>query len=109
MTYERNDYTKGSRWRVVRAGAQLWGWEPIAGGFQGWGRDLVVGRILTCAGSSMTSGDGVPAIKWLDEKGAMLAVDCCFKPVKGGMWGGQVPEDGFLERIEATAEAEAAR
>ena len=57
------------------------------------------GDILTCAGSSMTFGDGVPALKWTDENGDWIANDCTFTPVQGGMWSGQIPEDGYLEEV----------
>lgn len=48
----------------------------------------------------MTFGDGVPALKWKDADGEWLANDCLFQPVQGGMWSGQVPEDGYLEAVE---------
>lgn len=93
-------YEKGKRYRVVKAGAKLYGMKPTSPHCQrGWAKDLSVGEILTCAGSSMTCGDGVPALKWQDENGKWLANDCIFNPIKGGMWGGQVPEDGFLEEV----------
>jgi hypothetical protein len=91
-------YEKGKKYRVVRAGARLSGYRPTAPYCQeGWSRSLEVGEVITCAGDSMTFGDGVPAIKWLDANGKWIANDCLFHPVKGGMWGGQVPADGFLE------------
>jgi hypothetical protein len=94
-----SDFKEGTRWRVVKEGAKLWGMKPIAPYTQqGWGRDLVVGDVLTCGGSGWTGGDGVPAIKWCGADGEWLANDCLFAPVKGGMWGGQVPADGYLER-----------
>jgi hypothetical protein len=97
----RDDYPKGSRWRVTMPGAKLWGMVAAGRGcYEGWNKHLQVGDIITSDGTSMTSGDGVPAIKWLDENGDMLAVDCCFAPTKGGMWDGEVPEDGYLEPVE---------
>lgn len=96
-----SDFKQGTRWRVVREGARLWGMVPIAPyAQQGWQRQLRVGDVLTCGGMGMTFGDGVNAIKWLGENGEWLANDCLFEPVKGGMWGGQVPGDGYLERLE---------
>lgn len=96
----RRDYKKGRRYRVVRAGARLRGMQPISScAQQGWRKDLEVGEILTCLGESMTFGDGVPAIKWGDETGEWLANDCIFSPVTGGLWGGQVPADGYLEEM----------
>jgi hypothetical protein len=93
-------YEKGKKYRVVKEGGRLWGMKSTAPYCQtGWGKNLSVGEIITCAGSSMTMGDGVPAMKWLDENGEYLANDCLFSPVQGGMWGGQLPEDGFLEEI----------
>ncbi len=93
-------FEKGKRYRVIRAGAHLTGMQPAGrNAQQGWRQDLNVGDILTCSGSSMTFGDGVPALKWTDENGDWLANDCTFTPVQGGMWGGQVPEDGYLEEV----------
>lgn len=96
ITYERAHYTKGSQWMVTRAGAYLFGWQPIRGGQQGCRTDLTPGMVLTCDGTSWTGGDGVPALKWTDQNGDWIATDCTFYPTKGGMWGGQVPADGFL-------------
>lgn len=91
-------FEKGKRYRVIRPGARLSGMQPARPGtLQGWKRDLAVGDILTCLGTSMTRGDGVPAVKWADENGEQLAVDCTFDPVSGGLWSGQVPVDGYLE------------
>lgn len=104
MTYER-----GKKYRVVKEGGRLWGMKPTAPYCQtSWSKNLEVGEVLTCAGTSMTTRpffaaacrSGVPAMKWLDENGNHLANDCLFMPVKGGMWGGQLPEDGFLEEIQ---------
>ena len=94
-------YEKGKRYRVVKAGAQLRGMQPTGPNVQrGWGKDLEVGDVLTCLGTSMTFGDGVPALKWADENGEWLANDCRFSPVQGGMWSGQIPVDGYLELVE---------
>lgn len=99
-------YEKGRKYRVVKPGAKLSGYKPTAPYVQeGWSKRLEVGEILTCAGSNMTMGDGVPALKWNDEHGKWIANDCLFRPVKGGMWGGQVPEDGFLEELPETTAA----
>jgi hypothetical protein len=93
-------YEKGRRYRVVKAGAKLSGMKPVAPYCeQGWGKELEIGEVITCAGTAMTFGDGVPAMKWHDADGRWLANDCLFSPVKGGMWGGQVPEDGYLEEV----------
>lgn len=95
------NYEKGRRYRVVRAGARLRGMQPAGRGCQrGWRKDLAVGEILTCSGTSMTFGDGVPALKWADEDGKWLANDCIFDPVAGGMWSGQKPVEGYLELVE---------
>jgi hypothetical protein len=48
----------------------------------------------------MTMGDGVPALKWGDAEGKWLANDCLFMPIQGGMWGGQIPADGYLEVVD---------
>ena len=96
----RQQCVSGKKFRVVREGARLCGFKPAGPHCQqGWRRDLQVGEVITCGGESMTFGDGVPAIKWLDADGKWIANDCLFHPVKGGMWGGQIPEDGYLEEV----------
>lgn len=90
-------YEAGKKYRVVKEGARLTGMQPTAPYVQqGWSKDLHVGDVLTCAGSSMTRGDGIPALKWKDENGEWLSNDCLFEPVQGGLWGGQVPAEGYL-------------
>jgi len=66
---------------------------------EGWAKKLRVGEVLTCDGSSMTFGDGVPIIKWFDENGHWLANDCEFKPAVGGMWT-SLPDPTCLEVVE---------
>jgi hypothetical protein len=93
-------YEAGQKYRVIREGARLTGMVPVAPYCQqGWSKQLHVGDVITCAGSGMTFGDGVPALKWKDEDGEWLANDCTFQPVQGGMWSGQIPEDGYLQQV----------
>ena len=94
-------YEKGKQYRVIKDGAHLSGMRPVAPyTHQGWRMNLSLGQVITCDGTSMTFGDGVPALKWSDENGNYLASDCLFSPVKGDIiWGGQVPADGFLEAV----------
>lgn len=93
------NFRAGQRWRVIKAGASLWGWKPCGpGAQQGWRQELAVRTILTCNGSAMSGGDGVPIIKWSDEHGKPLAGDCEFQPATGGMWS-SAPADGYLELI----------
>jgi hypothetical protein len=48
------NYEKGKRYKVVKEGSSLWGMKPVSPYVQrGWRKDLAVGEILTCAGSSM--------------------------------------------------------
>lgn len=107
MGYDRTDDVEGSRWRVVKAGARLFGWTPIVGGHQGGGRRLNPGDALTCTGSARTMGDGGPALMWAGPQGEPLAADRTFTPVKEGTWGGQVPEDGFVEPAQPAQGARA--
>ena len=108
MTDEEREYRaqfqQGRRFRVAMPGCRLWGMQP-SGPYcqQGWAKNLAVGEILTCLGESMTSGDGVPAIKWGGPDGEWLANDCTFdhRQVIGGMWGGQIPAPGILESLPA--------
>lgn len=94
----RADFCEGRKFRVIKAGAKLQGMQPVRGGQQGWAQSLAVGTILTCAGKSMTFGDGVPIVKWTDENGKFLANDCEFKPSLGGMWS-SYPNPEFLEAV----------
>lgn len=95
------DYLAGRKYRVIKEGAQLTGMQPAGPNCQqGWSQKLQVGDVLTYAGQSMTFGDGVPAMKWKDAAGQWIANDCLFRPAQGGMWGGQVPEDGYLEPVD---------
>jgi hypothetical protein len=97
----RKLFQAGRRFRVAAPGCRLTGMQPHrTGGRVGWGLSLAVGDELTCAGTSMTSGDGVPAVKWWDALGRRLAEDCLFEPVIGGMWGGQYPVPGRLEPLD---------
>lgn len=95
----REEYAPGARFVVAREWCWLDGMQPAGrGAFTGWRRDLHIGDVIEVATIGMTFGDGVPAIKWGDENGEWLASDCTFRPVQGGMWGGQVPADGCLQR-----------
>lgn len=95
-------FRAGQRWRVIKAGGSLFGWQPCPGGQQGWRQDLAVGTVITCNGRSMSGGDGVPIIKWSDENGKPLAGDCEFHPQTGGMWA-SAPADGYLELVLPTS------
>ena len=96
----RDLFIKGAKFRVIKKGAYISGMKPIAPyASQGHHEHLDVGRILTCAGSSMTHGDGVSAVKWLDADGNWICNDALFSHVIGGMWGGQIPEPGWLELV----------
>lgn len=99
-------YEAGKRYRVIKEGARLEGMKPVAPYCQqGWSQDLHVGDVITCGRTSMTFGDGVPALKWLDENGEWIANDCLFRPVQGGMWGGQIPVEGYLVEHGAGGES----
>lgn len=95
-------FKKGQKFRVIKAGAKISGMVPIAPWTQqGFRRELEVGDVLTCRGSSMTAGDGVPAIKWADEKDDWICNDPLFYPqLDNGMWTGQYPARGYLEPID---------
>ena len=96
----RDQFVRGAQFKVIKPGAWISGTRPIAPYTRQGHREILdVGRVLTCAGSSMTAGDGVPAVKWLDEKGRYICDDAIFSHVIGGMWGGQLPEPGWLERL----------
>ncbi|WP_306150708.1 hypothetical protein [Roseovarius sp. MMSF_3281] len=89
-------FKAGQQWRVIKQGARLSGMQPA--GYcaqQGWSMALEVGTVLTCAGVSMSFGDGVPLVKWLDAEGKHLANDCTFHPSNGAMWW-NAPAPGWL-------------
>lgn len=92
----QSDFKPGTKWRVTRPGATLHGMKP-AGPYaqQGWREVLEVGTILTVNRTSMSFGDGVPIVKWLDAGGKWIANDCEFSPSTGGMWH-QVPDLRYL-------------
>jgi hypothetical protein len=95
-----NQFVRGAKFRIVKAGANISGMVPIAPYTQqGFREGLAVGTVLQCAGSSMTSGDGIPAIKWLREDGKSICNDAVFSHVQGGMWSGQYPAPGWMELI----------
>lgn len=97
---EQHDYRKGRKFRVIKNGARLTGLKPSGPWAQiGWGRILREGDVLTCAGESMTFGDGVPVIKWLDENGQWMANDCEFSPSIGSLWFSR-PDPSYLEPID---------
>lgn len=95
----RGLFTVNRRFRIIKSGGSLYGMRAIRGGQQGWRKMLDVDEVITCKDSSMTFGDGVPAVKWADANGIRLAHDCLFWPVIGGMWGGQIPMPGYLEPV----------
>lgn len=95
----RNEpFPRGSRWRVVRPGAAIAGMVPSGPGCQTFfRRPLAVGDVLTSLGTSMTMGDGVPALKWGDEAGENICNDAVFEPHVGTMWQGLRPDPSYLE------------
>lgn len=96
----RSQFVRGKQFRCL-VPVKLWGMQPAGPGVQrGWSAVMPEGTVLTCAGESMTFGDGVPAVKWLDENGKHIANDCLVRDVVGGMWGGQLPRPGLLEVVE---------
>lgn len=105
---EARDYKAGMRFRVIKAGGRLQGlvpWEGQSNAWGGWTRVLHVGDVITCTGSRMGWGsDSVYSVQWEDPEGKACYVD--FHPMKGGMWGGLPPADGYLERVEEEADGQ---
>lgn len=90
-------FTKGKRYRVIKNGARITGMVSLGyGAFTGFSCKLPIGTIITCSGSSMSFGDGVPLVKWTDEKGNFICNDAEFSPSVGGMWNRQ-PDSSYLE------------
>lgn len=93
----QKDFLKGRKYQVIKPGI-LSGWSPVQGGMKGFSQPMDVGAVLTCDGVSMSSGDGVPVVKWLDENGGHIAIDCEFRPSVGSMWS-SFPHPGHLELV----------
>jgi hypothetical protein len=91
------DFVRGRRFVVIKDGARISGMKPSGPYVQsGFSLPLHRGDILTCAGESMTMGDGVYAVKWLDAAGKYICNDAIFSPYVGGMWGGLRPDPAYL-------------
>lgn len=103
MTTKQSDWKAGASYRVIREGARLRGMLPARAPngclyHIGWGRSLAVGEVIVCDGTTMTMGDGVPAVKWRDQNVTTGIRDCIFSPQVGNMFS-MVPADGYLEPI----------
>ena len=91
-------FKAGRKFEVVEPGCHIWGMTPTAPYTQtGFRLDLQPGDVITCRGSSMTSGDGVPAIKWADKDCQWICNDPTFSPaLDNSMWSGVYPMRGYL-------------
>jgi len=92
----QHPYAKGGRYRIIKDGARLWGWKPITGGWQGWGRAVPVGEVLTCKGwrPGMGSDPGPDIVQWEDPVGTFVE----FHPSAGKGWFTR-PDDSYLELV----------
>lgn len=101
ITAYRDLFENGRKFRVVVAGLKVSGMKPVAPYTQqGWSEQLPIGTVLTCDGTSMTFGDGVPALKWRDAHGSFICNDALIEPHMPGMWSGMYPIPGTMEPIE---------
>jgi hypothetical protein len=99
----RDEYPKGQRFRVIKAGGSLSGMMPMAGhsnAYQGWGQDLAVGEIITCLGYGPGWGsDPGYGIHFTTDKVRQDHVSFAeFRPMAGGAFDYH-PADGYLEKI----------
>jgi hypothetical protein len=97
------DFAKGRKFRVLREGCYIWGWQPILGGAQGAKHVLAVGEIIECLGMAYSGGsDGVHMVQF-KAKDDQTGVDMWgsqFHPHEGFMWGGMPPLPGYVEPVE---------
>jgi hypothetical protein len=101
QTYDGVEYAPGRRFRVVREGLKLTGWQPKPGYQQGWGQDLHVGDVITCLGWGPGWGsDPGYGIEWTSEEAEKVRANSLDTwPSVGGAWGYRPPV-GYLEPIE---------
>lgn len=103
-TVDGVEYKVGAKFRVIRGGARLSGFKPIAPYTQqGWRQDLAVGDVIECTGygpgwgSDPGYGIGFTSEQSLAEH--VNAVD--FWPSAGGPFSFR-PAPGYLESVEET-------
>jgi hypothetical protein len=100
-------YQAGVKFQIMQEGACIVGTVPIAAWTtRGFRRLLKVGEIITCAGTSMTAGDGCPIVKWRDSNGEYICDDAEFTPRIGGMWDSK-PDPRYLAPLVALAQVAA--
>jgi hypothetical protein len=100
-TFDGIEYAPGRRFRVVKEGLRLSGWQPKPGYQQGWGQTLHVGDVVTCLGYGAGWGsDPGYGIEWTTEEAkAAHAFSLDTSPSVGGAFDYRPPM-GYLEPIE---------
>lgn len=94
-------YARGKRFRVIKAGAKLWGLTPIRPNVQqGWTQVLEVGDVIESLGFGPGFGaDPGYGINWTSERAkAEHAHSLSFAPSEGGIWAYR-PSEGYLEEV----------
>jgi hypothetical protein len=95
----RDQFKRGQVYKCLKP-VRISGMRPLGPNeWQGFSVLIPEGDTIVCAGESMTAGDGVPAIKWNDGNNTPFGRDAIMSEIVGGMWGGQVPEPGYLELV----------
>lgn len=105
VSYDGVMFAPGGRFRVVRTGARLVGWQSMHGGFRGWVQELEVGDEIVCTGYGPGMGsDPGYGVEFTSEKSmADRASKCEFWPTVGGTWAYH-PDVSFIETVEQESE-----
>jgi hypothetical protein len=106
-TLDGVEYAPGGKFRVVKEGARLSGWTPMApSAWSGWSQVLHVGDVIECRGFGPGFGsDPGYGVEWTSEQAREAhAGSCDFWPSVGGMWSYH-PAAGFLEPVDEEEEA----
>jgi hypothetical protein len=88
-------YMPGKKFRVIKEGARLTGWERKHGYFKGWARDLEVGEVVESLGYGPGIGSD-PGYGIHFKVPDMSFVE--FSPSQGGVFNYH-PLDGYLEPV----------
>jgi hypothetical protein len=96
--YDGLTYAPGAKFRVIKEGARLTGWQPAGpSSHRGWRQDLHIGDVIECTGVGPGWGSD-PGFGVEFKVPGVNSVD--FQPSVGGIWNYR-PAPGYLEPVEA--------